>query len=170
MQYMSLEKILKATKEQQMLGSILGINGGLDTDDYSEYKNVRKVERFVNDKYIKYLTQHSNEHFEPFDFVRFLDKNNIAYRDRQIEYYNKVADTFNLLDVLISVPHFYAMLQMIPLNRRLLEESVALKMERELVGKLVLADKQPLVPEFMLGDELIRAFNHGDTKALNPKE
>ena len=165
-QYLNIEKVMYAAKEQQMLGTILGVNGGLDTGDHDEYKNVRKVERFVNDRYITYLQSNPtiqndpSTRFVPFNFVDFLDKNKEEYRKQQIKQYEQVASTVNILDVIITVPHFYAMLQMIPLNRKLIQRSIALKMERELAEKVVHADKPDLVP----------GFNRGDKKALTQQE
>lgn len=156
-QYARLKSVLKAIKEQQMLGALCGINQGMDTGDYEEYNNVRKVEIYVNRKYNEYLQNHPNADIKQFDFIRFLSDD--AYRNEQIKNYEFVADTYNILDMITSIPHYNAMSKMISTNRYLIQRSVALKMERDLASKILDADKPK-----------INGFTYGDTLKLNVKE
>ena len=129
----------------------------MDTGDYEEYNNVRKVEIYVNRKYNEYLQNHPNADIKQFDFIRFLSDD--AYRNEQIKNYEFVADTYNILDMITSIPHYNAMSKMISTNRYLIQRSVALKMERDLASKILDADKPK-----------INGFTYGDTLKLNVKE
>jgi len=156
--YKNLESILRATKEQQMLGSILGINQGMSTSDYDEYNNVKKIEKYINKKYYEYTQANPKAELEKFDLIRFLGDE--TYRNNQIEQYSLVAETYNILDLVTSVPHFNAMLKLLRYNRYLIRRSVALEMERDLAERLITADKETNNS----------GFGYGDTQSLNPKE
>ena len=125
----------------------------MDTDDFQEYNKIKRIERFVNKKYI----DEGKTNFEPFDFIEFLS--NEEYRNRQIDQYNFVKSTYNVLQMAISVPHYRSMLDTMRMNRYLIERSVALKMERTLADQIIKSDKKKQ------GN-----FNYGFTQALNNKE
>lgn len=156
-QYARLKSVLKAIKEQQMLGALCGINQGMDTGDYDEYNNVRKIEVYVNRKYREYLQEHPEAELERFNFIDFLSNDTI--RDKQIQQYELVADTYNILDMITSIPHYNAMSKMISTNRYLIQRSVALKMERDLATRVLSADKPNT-----------NGFTDGDVLKLNVKE
>lgn len=154
-----LQNILQATKEQQILGAIYGINQGMDTGDYEEYAKVTRIEKFINKKYMDAgLTN-----YEPFNYIEFLS-NTITYPDgktyqqKQIEQYNQVKSTYNVLQMAISVPHYRSMLDTIRTNRYLIERSIALKMERELADQVI---KQGKVQD--------GKFNYGYGQSLDSK-
>ena len=61
-----LLEVLPACEEQQFLGRMLGVNKGLRTDDFEEYKWIRSFEVFVNKRLQK------TDIDEPFDFLLFV--------------------------------------------------------------------------------------------------
>ena len=156
-QYEKLTTILDAIEEQQMLGALCGINQGLDTNDFDEYKRIRRIEKFINKKYREYVNTHPGEKLNRFNFIEFLNDPNERFD--QIEQYEKVASTYNILDIITNIPHYNAMSQLIATNRYLVQRSVALKMERELAEAVITADKP---------NE--NGFNYGDTQQLTEKE
>ena len=101
--------------------------------------------------------------FEPFDYIKFLS-NNIVYPDgktyqqKQIEQYNQVKSTYNVLQMAISVPHYKSMLDTIRTNRYLVERSVALSMERTLADQVIKS-----------GKKFDGNFNYGFGQSLDPK-
>lgn len=137
-----LTKVLPAMKEQQINGQILGINQGLKTDDYGEQNWVRKLENFVNQRYIQSnlrVDQKDQKDFE-FNLIRFLSDKN--YRAKQIEFYEKVKSSINILKNITSVDHFWQMLQTVKVNRAIIERSAAIRIERDLVDKVLRAAKK----------------------------
>lgn len=156
---LKLQEILKSTKEQQILGAIYGINQGMDTGDYEEYSRIVRVEKFINKKYM----DAGKTNFEPFDYIKFLS-NNIVYPDgktyqqKQIDQYNQVKSTYNVLQMAISVPHYKSMLDTIRTNRYLVERSVALSMERTLADQVIKS-----------GKKFDGNFNYGFGQSLDPK-
>lgn len=158
--YAKLENILDAIQEQRMLGILCGINQGMDTSDYDEYKNVIRVENYINKRYRKYMMEHENVKLEPFSFIKFL--NDPEYRQKHIDFYNLCASTYNILDILTSVPHYNAMSKLIATNRYLIQRSVAIEMERNLAQQILLADKNE--------DGVNKTINDGYTQKFNEKE
>jgi hypothetical protein len=160
--YTKLETILDAIQEQQMLGVLCGINQGMDTSDYDEYKNVVKIENYINKRYRAYMMKPGNEKviFEPFNFIKFL--NDSEYRKKHIDNYDKCASTYNILDILISIPHYNAMSKLIATNRYLIQRSVAIEMERNLAQQILLADKP--------NEGVDKAISVGYTQKFNEKE
>lgn len=156
-QYARLSTILDAIEEQQMLGALCGINQGLDTNDFDEYKRIRRIEKYINKKYREYVTANEGAKMDRFNFITFL--NDPEERRHQIEQYEKVAATYNILDIITSIPHYNAMSKLIATNRYLIQRSVALKMERDLAEAVITADKP---------NE--GGFNYGDTQQLTEKE
>lgn len=126
------ENIVPALEEQRMLAKILGINQGLNTQDFDEYKWIRDIESFINERYINYTKEQISEEF---NLIRFLSDK--EYQKRHIEYYEKVKSTYNILAVVSNTPHFWEMLKLSGTNRKILLKSVALKYERVIADKLL---------------------------------
>lgn len=100
------EKIIPATEEQRIMGSMLGINQGMKTNAYDKYKYIQNIENFIN----KRITAHnkaSGDDFVRFDLMRFLSDN--TYRNKQIDQYNLLKSTYNILEAITKVPHFNEM-------------------------------------------------------------
>lgn len=131
------ERVLPALKEQRMLAKILGINQGLETKDFDEYKWIRDIESFINQRYID-----NNITGDPdleFNLMRFL--NDEAYRKKQIDFYDKVKSTYNILEVITTVPHFWEMFKFVGTNRKNLEKAVVFKVTRRLADTILKVNK-----------------------------
>ena len=149
------EGILPALKEQRMLAKILGINQGINTQDFDEYKWIRDIEAFINERYINGNVD-GDAQLE-FNFMNFItDK---AYRDKQIGYYEQVKSTYNILEIVSKSNHFWEMLKLAGINRKDISKSVAIKYERIIADKLLRVNKK-------IEDGLSR----GLTQKLNDKE
>lgn len=160
------DKIIPGLKEQRMMSKILGVNQGLNTKDFDEYKWVRDVEAFVNERYIN--SNLSELEIEQFDLVRFLlddtvDENGKTYKDRQIELYDKVKTTYNILAVATGAEQFNAMLQMVGINRKLIERAYILKTQRKLANA-VLSGNKSVKKGLSLG--LTQKFNEKEYQVL----
>ena len=148
-----LQEVIESSKEQQILGAIYGINQGMDTNDFEEYRYIKSIENFVNRKYI----DKGKTNFKPFNFIEFLS--NPEIQKLQIDQYNEIKSAYNVLQMSISVPHYRAMLDTIRMNRYLIERSIALRMERTLADQILKA-----------GKKATGNFNYGFTQSLNNKE
>ena len=133
------DEILPGVEEQKALASFFSINKGIQTKDWDEYNWIEKQNKNINSMYdrrskdgVKLL-----ENPVKFDFVRFAQDEN--YRKIQIDQFEKIKTTFNVLDVITSVNHFWEMLKTVGLNRNLIETSSFFrferKLEKELLGK-----------------------------------
>lgn len=132
-----LDNVLPAMKEQQINGQILGINQGLKTDDFGEQNWVRKLENFINQRYMQSKIQVEKKDVPDFEFnlIRFLSDE--KYRQKHIQWYESVKSTVNILKNITSVDHFWQMLQTVGVNRSLIERSAAIRIERDLVDKVL---------------------------------
>lgn len=130
-----LDEIIPGTQEQQLHGQILGVNQGLKTDDFGEQNWIRKIENFVNQRYLK----SGLEKAEEFNFINFLSDE--KYRQKQIDLYESVKSNINILKSITNVNHFWSMLQIAGVNRSLIERSAAIKIERDLVDKVLRESK-----------------------------
>ena len=156
-----LEKfILPALKEQRILAKILGINQGLETKDFDEYKWIRDIEAFVNERYIN-SDLPANPDLE-FNLVKFIQDE--TYRQKQIDFYDKVKSTYNILDVIMTVPHFREMFKLVRVNRKNLERAVIFKYERVLADKLLKINKKLSANGLSLG--LTQKFNEREYRIL----
>ncbi|MBO7693450.1 MAG: hypothetical protein J6T10_12540 [Methanobrevibacter sp.] len=95
-----LDEIIPGTQEQQLHGQILGVNQGLKTDDFGEQNWIRKIENFVNQRYLK----SGLEKAEEFNFINFLSDE--KYRQKQIDLYESVKSNINILKSITNVNHF----------------------------------------------------------------
>lgn len=122
------DKILPGVAEQRLHGQILGINQGLDTNDYKEFKWIYNIERFINSRYVA-----TNE-APDFDMLQFISDE--SYRETQIKKYENVKSSVNLLKSITSVEHFWDMIQIAGINRSYIERSAAIRIERDAVKRL----------------------------------
>lgn len=147
-----LLEVLPACEEQQFLGRMLGVNKGLRTDDFEEYKWIRSFEVFVNKRLQK------TDIDEPFDFLLFVSDE--EYRKKFIDAYESVKAIYNPLRIVSVAQHFSSMLKLVETNRYLLERSAAVKLERQL-AKEILSHKH---------EKSGNVIEKADTKTLNQKE
>ena len=131
------EKIIPALKEQRILSKILGINQGLNTKDFDEYKWIRDIEAFVNERFVN----STEDTFEEFNLLNFLDPKQKKYHNDMINAYEKVKSTYNILDIIDSAEQFKAMLEMARNNRKLIEKAYILKVERKIADIVLRVNK-----------------------------
>ena len=128
----TLKAMLAASEEQNMLGKMCSINQGLKTDDYDEYKWIADIESFVNKRYYEV---NSGLKFKPFDFIKFLTDD--AYREEQINQYDNVKSTRNILRIFKTTKHFAQMAKFAAMNRAILNNSSVFAIERIIVKDLL---------------------------------
>lgn len=146
--------IWPATQEMQILGKLLSVNKGIKTDDYEEYHWIRQFETYINARYIK---EGHNEDYEKFDFLRFMREKD--YRDDQIKQYESIKKSHNLLEIVSRAEHFNAMLELVELNRYLIQKASVIKLERKLAQEIISVNQK--------ADNRINDF---DGKSLNRNE
>lgn len=154
--------IIPALKEQRMLSKILGVNQGLNTKDFDEYKWIRDIESFVNERYIN----KNDNSFEEFDFIKFVSDTSSdprGYRARQINQYEQVKSTYNILDIVSSVKQFNSMIELAGVNRKLIEKAYILKMERALAKEILNTNKNKVGT---LSRGLMQKFNDKEYQVL----
>ena len=151
------DKIIYATKEIKMLGSIGSINQGMRVSDFDEYRTIENINKFVNSAYIY---RGNGEIKEEFDLIKYLGDDK-EYHDRQIKNYDKVKSTVNILRAIDYTANFKEMFKYMALNRRLIERSVAVKLERALAKQALLEANEP---------KEVGGINQGLTKSLGQEE
>lgn len=109
--FKTLKKKAKGAEEIRILGRLLKINQGLPTDKWGKYSYIKGIETFINDKF-------KDEIGEKFNLLKFAA--NEEYRLQQIDNYEKVKTTFNILDVIASVPHFKEMFNILSIDNEVL--------------------------------------------------
>lgn len=91
-----INKIIPATLEMQITGSMFGINQGIATNAYDKYSKITRIENFFTNK-LKY----------PFNLMEFI--NNEEYRLKSINDYDKVKIYTNPLQAITTIPHYNEM-------------------------------------------------------------
>lgn len=94
-----LKKIFKGANELHILGRTLGINGGINVEMGSPLLYQLKFERDIKNM------SNSDTNFSLEEFL-----SNADYREIWINKLNDKKQTYNILDILSSVPHYMAML------------------------------------------------------------
>ena len=138
------DEVLYAAREMKMLGRFGSINQGLRPKDFDEYKFIKGINQFINRAYIN---RGKGEITEEFDLVRFITetepteddirKKRKSYHDRQIEYYDKIKSSINILKAIDYTGNFKEMFKYITTNRNIIENSVTIKLERRLEDQLL---------------------------------
>jgi hypothetical protein len=123
------DNILPGVEEQRIHGQILGINQGLKTNDYEEFKWIYNIEKFINGRYF------ANNMPTDFSMIRFIMDE--AYRAEQIDNYEKCKTSVNILKCITNVNHFWAMIQIAGINRSFIERAAAIRIERDVANKLL---------------------------------
>ena len=147
-------QILYATKEMKMLGGLGSINQGIRGKDFDEYHFVKNIESFINSAYINRGDGQITEEFNLFNFLT-----DPKYRDKHIGYYDKVKSAINILKAIETTANFKEMFSYIAVNRKMIERSAAVKLERKLADELL-----------RLSNKTESEINRGTTKSLNDTE
>lgn len=117
-------EIIPATKEMEVLGAMLGVNQGLKTNDYDQYSFVNRIESFISEKISS-----------PFNLMQFISDQ--VYRENMIKKYDSVKSTYNILDIISTVPHFKAMFDTLYINDTFLNNfSIVYNIERKIIPEL----------------------------------
>ena len=138
--------IIPAMEEMELLGAMLGINQGQKTNDYDQYSFINRIENFINGRYKKAKFDHK------FDLMKFLSDPTV--RQSEIELYDKVKSTYNILDIISTVPHFAAMFNTLELSNSVLNRfSYIYKLERSVISQL-----KDIVENFTVNDKIFKTI------------
>ena len=103
--------LYKGADEMKTLGQILHLNQGLYTSDLDTLKIISRIENIITDR-AHAIDYKGNT--EKFNLHRFLY--NQEYQKLIIEKYNDVKVSFNILDLITKVPHYYEYLKILDLQ------------------------------------------------------
>lgn len=127
----------RGADELKTLGTFLGANQGVK-NKYADYLNfVKKFESCIADRYAAYVEENGSiEGFETeMDFAKFM--NDPEYRAKKIEDYDSIKCTFNILEVLTTVPHYWGYLQTVYTKHgALMQESARYRTTHHYLGDL----------------------------------
>ncbi len=139
---MILDKILPATDEMKILGRIFKINQGIKTNNYEKYSYIKGIENFINRKISERNKLNANQkmsnYFEPFDLMKFLSDPNEKLK--QINQYEALKSTYNILDIITTVPHFSAMFDILYIDNFLINQFSVKNMLEEKIASEVLGN------------------------------
>lgn len=103
--------LYKGADEMKTLGQILHLNQGLYTSDLDTLKIISRIENIITNR------AHAIGYTggtRKFDLHRFLYDQ--KYQKETIEKYNDVKVSFNILDLITKVPHYYEYLKILDLQ------------------------------------------------------
>ena len=129
------DDVIYAAQEMKMLGVEASINQGMKVRSFDEVNKILQLESFVNNAYINRGTWTDDNPVEEFNLITFL--NDPEYRERQIEYYNKVKSSINILKAIQVTGNFKEMFQYIGVARKIIEKSAAIRLERTFVKDIL---------------------------------
>lgn len=144
----TLSKVVESAKEINILGRLGSLNQGIRTKLIDKIKYELQIEKFVN-KQISKMTNAGidsilNEYAEKwsmsprsiFNFETFAA--NPEYRKDMVNLYELVKDTYNILAIIDSVPHFSAMLDAYGADSTVLSEYIdTYKLGKKLAKKYI---------------------------------
>lgn len=146
--------IQPAVEEQQIEGAILGVNQGLKTNQYDFYSVLKRVENFVNKRWIN-TVEFATQNSETFNIIKFLE--DPEYKQHWIDNYDVIKSTINILKLINTVPNFKAMFELNKVAYRYLEHSVHGKLNFKLADTLIKDPTQKLSEdEFNVLDKYTR--------------
>ena len=158
-------KVIPGAKELQLLGRFLGINQGMKTNDFQEYSWIKNLESEINRIY---SDAGKSEEFSPFDLLEFME--NPIYRDKQINQYEQVKTTFNILKVITTASNFFEMLKTLVIARKSLYQSAAIQLERKFAREVIANGEKTVVYKGKGNPEGHLNITSADTSSLNQKE
>ena len=148
-----LNEVLPGVKEQKMLGKLAGINQGLKTKVFDKIAFTQTIENYITNcvisdiksqiseiyklrkktrknspeynAYSEQIVQLKNqiENIVPFDFYEFI--RNSDYQKRWIKKMDSIKHTDNILEIIVTVPHFKEMLNTWAVDETLLRKASA---------------------------------------------
>lgn len=161
--------LYSGASELKTLGSLLGANQGVK-NTYTDFLNfVKNFENSIKDRYSTYLKYGGKEIKingkdldTSLDFSYFI--HDPEYRQDRIEAYEKIKASFNILEVLITVPHYWGYLQTVFAKHGALYESSARhrtthKYMEELKGALDMDKKIKALDTLVESKSIMNYFN-----------
>ena len=125
-----------AVEEQQIIGSILGCNQGLKTNQYKFYSALKRVENFINERWqAKKIDEDDESHKESFNMIKYLEDSEYAKLWEQR--YDEIKSSRNILKVLSKVPNFKEMYSLNRLAYRFMLHSTRCNMNFKLADALL---------------------------------
>lgn len=119
-----LLELKQKSDELTRLGRLGSLNQGIKTKLMDKIKYINQIESFVNRKFAKFnndneLSSDDVGYLPPsFNLIEFIQ--NPEYKKEMIDAYEQAKDTFNILDIITSVPHFNEMLNAMAVDNRVL--------------------------------------------------
>ncbi len=146
--------IQPAVEEQQIEGAILGVNQGLKTNQYEFYSALKRVENFINKRWIN-TPDFATQNTEVFDIIKFLE--DPEYRQLWTDNYDIIKSNTNILKLINTVPNFRAMFDLNKVAYRYLEHAIHGKLNFKLADTLITDPTQKLSEdEFNVLDKYTR--------------
>lgn len=114
----------KKSDELTRLGRLGSLNQGIKTKLMDKIKYINQIESFINRKFANFNKEHELGpddigYLPPsFNLIEFIQ--NPEYKKEMIDAYEQAKDTFNILDIITSVPHFNEMLNAMAVDNRVL--------------------------------------------------
>ena len=121
-----LQTLSKGADEMFVLGQILGLNQGIKTSSSDFIKQINTFERAIYN-----ITKDPNDIV---DLIKFIF--NKDYRQQVINTYESVKNSFNIYDVVSSVPHFMGYLQTLAVALKEAQQSFKFRSAKNLSVQL----------------------------------
>ena len=110
-----ISNLLPNVKEMSIMGQAQGINQGQRTSLYANRSFIKRINDYVNTVFKE------NEMDQTFDFGQFVSDED--YKNNMIDLYEGVKKTFNILEALTKLPHFWEMLKTTNISKQAIKQS-----------------------------------------------
>lgn len=110
-----ISELLPNVKEMSTMGQAQGINQGQRTNLYANRAFIKRINDHVNNMFEEAKIE------ETFDFDKFIADE--TYRQRMIQTYETIKKSYNILDALTKIPHFWEMLKTTSVSKAAIKES-----------------------------------------------
>lgn len=131
----AISDILPNVNEMTIMGGAQGINQGQRTNLYANRAFIKRINDHVNktfNEYLQALSENERKRYleerervtgldETFDFEQFVLDD--YYRHEWIREYDRCKKTFNILEALTTLPHFWEMLKTTITSKNAIKES-----------------------------------------------
>lgn len=111
----NISDIITNVEEMSTMGQAQGINQGQRTNLYANRAFIKRIDDFVNKRF------KDKEIDATFSFEKFVTDD--VYRANMIDLYDKVKSTYNILEALTTLPHFWEMLKTTAISKGAIKQS-----------------------------------------------
>lgn len=158
-----IDNVMPGVEEQSIVGALLKINQGMQTNAYDFYAKLMRIENFINRKYLENNVEIDDQPAE-FDIEQFIKDQN--YAKQHIELYNRIKTFVNPLAIIKAVPNFAKMFEIQGEALDLLSRSAQWKLDWKIARSIITNEDDKANRTQQLNADQFKAMHNGIRDSL----